>query len=311
MASNRRLLIVLIGWAGFSVFFAAWLAFAWGGVTTTQRVDDIAEFVVAFLAAAGCVFAAVRHQGRTRIAWTLMGASAFAWGAGEVVWSYYELLVGQQVPFPSFADLGYLLAVPLAIAGVLYFPSAPSKATSRARTILDGLLITGSLLVISWSTVLGAVYRSGSGDLTAQLIGLAYPAGDVVIGTMLVILAARAPRSTRLPLYLLGGGLLANLLADSGFAYLTTASQYGAGSVIDVGWAAGYLLIAIAALRAASTPALLAAPSGPPGRVGLLLPYLSVAAAAAVAAIDEARPGDLDPVIFWTLLIVIVLVVIR
>src|SRR5213595_4195792 len=87
-----------------------------GGVTTTQRVDDIAEFVVAFLAAAGCVFAAVRHQGRTRIAWTLMGASAFAWGAGEVVWSYYELLVGQQVPFPSFADLGYLLAVPLAIA---------------------------------------------------------------------------------------------------------------------------------------------------------------------------------------------------
>src|SRR5437899_1992354 len=94
------------------------------------------------------------------------------------------------------------------------------------------------LLVISWSTVLGAVYRSGSGDLMAQLIGLAYPAGDVVIGTMLVVLAARAPRSTRLPLYLLAGGLLANLLADSGFAYLTTTSQYGAGSVIDVGWAA-------------------------------------------------------------------------
>src|SRR5438094_495781 len=138
-------------------------------------------------------------------------------GAGEVVWSYYELLVGQQVPFPSFADLGYLLAVPLAIAGVLYFPSAPSKATSRARTILDGLLITGSLLVISWSTVLGAVYRSGSGDLTAPLIGLAYPAGDVVIGTMLVILAARPPRSTRLPLYLLGGGLLANLLGAAVF----------------------------------------------------------------------------------------------
>src|SRR5216110_3480513 len=120
MASNRRLLIVLIGWAGFSVFFAAWLAFTWGGVTTTQRADDIAEFVVAFLAAAGCVFAAVRHQGRTRIAWTLMGASAFAWGAGEVVWSYYELLANQQ-----------FVVRPDNLAGVLYFPSAPSKATSR------------------------------------------------------------------------------------------------------------------------------------------------------------------------------------
>src|SRR5207237_10042840 len=101
-------------------------------------------------------------------------------------------------------------------------------------------LITGSLLVISWSTVLGAVYRSGSGDLTAQLIGLAYPAGDVVIGTMLVILAARAPRSTRLPLYLLGGGLLANLLRDSGFASVTPASQSRAASLRAGGWAAGY-----------------------------------------------------------------------
>src|SRR5256886_11687656 len=311
MASNGRLLIVLIGWAGFSVLFAAWLAFSWGGETATQWFDDIGEFVLAFIAAGACLFAARRHHGRTRIAWTFMAVSAFSWGAGEVAWSYYELLGGQQVPFPSFADLGYLMAVPLAIAGVLCFPWAPSRATSLARTILDGLLITGSLLVISWSSVLGAVYRSGSGDLMAQLIGLAYPAGDVVIGTMLVILAARAPRSTRLPLYLLAGGLLANLLADSGFAYLTTTSQYGVGAVIDVGWAAGYLLIAIAALRAASTPALLAAPSGPPGRVGLLLPYLSVAAAAVVAAIQEARPGDLDPVIFWTLLIVIVLVVIR
>src|SRR5437867_10901139 len=311
MASNRRLLIVLIGWAVFSVFFAAWLAFSWGGAATTQWLDDIGESVVAFIAAAACFLAALRHHGRTRTAWTLIGVSAFCWGAGEVVWSYYELLLGQQGPFPSLADLGYLLAVPLAIAGVLYFPSAPTRAASLARAILDGLLIAGSLLVISWSTVLGAVYRSSSGDLLSQLIGLAYPAGDVVIGTMLVILAARAPRSARLPLYLLAGGLLANLLADSGFAYLTTTSQYGVGAVIDVGCAAGSLLIAIAALRAASTPALLAKQSGPPGRVGLLLPYLPVASAAVVAAIEEARPGDLDPVIFWSLLIVIALVVIR
>src|SRR2546430_15393294 len=289
MASNRRLLIVLIGWAGFSVLFAAWLAFSWGGETTTQWFDDIGEFVLAFIAAGASVFAALRHHGRTRIAWTLMAVSAFSWGAGEVAWSYYELLGGQQMPFPSFADLGYLMAVPLAIAGVLCFPWAPSRATSLARTILDGLLITGSLLVISWSSVLGAVYRSGSGDLMAQLIGLAYPAGDVVIGTMLVILAARAPRSTRLPLYLLAGGLLANLLADSGFAYLTTTSQYGVGAVIDVGWAAGYLLIAIAALRAASTPALLAAPSGPPGPVRLPVPFHPVVSAEDDGALKHAR----------------------
>lgn len=311
MANNRRLLMVLTGWAGFSLFFAAWLLFNWGGVTTTQRFDDIGEFVIAFLAAAACAYTAVRHQGRTRLAWALMAASAFAWGAGQVVWSYFELLKGQETPFPSLADLGYLTAIPFAIAAVLCFPAAPSRAASVARTVLDGLLIAGSLLIISWATVLGAVYRASTGGLLENLIGLAYPVGDVLIGTMVVILAARAPRVTRWPLYLLAGGLSANLLADSGFFYLTATNRYGAGNVIDAGWVAGYLLIAIAALRAASTPALPAEAEGPPGRPGLLLPYLPVAAGALVAGIEEVRPAGLDPVVFWSLLAVIALVVVR
>jgi len=311
MANNRRLLIVLTAWAAFSLFFAAWLLFSWGGVVTTQRVDDIGEFVIAFLAAAACAYTAVQHQGRTRVAWALMAVSAFAWGAGEVAWSYFELLKGQQVPFPSLADLGYLTAIPFAIAAVLCFPAAPSRAVSLARTVLDGMLIAGSFLIISWATVLGAVYRAGSDGLVGNLIGLAYPIGDVLIGTMVVILAARAPRVTRLPLYLLACGLVANLLADSGFFYLTATNQYGAGNAIDVGWAAGYLLIAIAALRAASTPALPAAAEGPLGHRGLLLPYLPVVAGALVAAVEEIRPAGLDPVVFWSLLVVIGLVVVR
>ena len=141
MAKSRRFLILLTGWAAFSLFFAAWLWFSWGGVTTTQRFDDIGEFVIAFAAAAACVFTALRHRGRTRLAWALLAASAFSWGVGEVFWSYFELIKGQQVPFPSFADLGYLTAVPLAVAGVLSFPAAPSKVTSLARTVLDGLMI--------------------------------------------------------------------------------------------------------------------------------------------------------------------------
>ncbi len=311
MGNNRRLLIVLTGWAAFSLFFAAWLLFRWGGASSTLRFDDIGEFVIAFLAAAACVFTAVRHRGRTRRAWALLAGSAFAWGGGEFAWSYFELLKGQHLPVPSFADLGYLTAMPLAIAGVLSFPAAPSRVLSRARTVLDGLLIAGSLLIISWATVLGAVYRAGSGSLLGNVVGLAYPVGDVVIGTIVVIFAARAPRANRLPLYLLAGGLIANLLAHSSFAYLTATNRYGTGNAIDAGWVAGYLLIAIAALTAASTPALRAKAEAPPGRPGLLLPYLPVVAAALVAGIEEAQPSALDPMVFWSLLAVIALVVIR
>src|ERR1700674_6104197 len=255
MTSNRRLFIVLTGWAGFCAFFAAWLLFHWGGTAVTQRFDNIAETLAAFLAAAVCGIAAWRHQRRTRIAWALIGASALSWGLGQSVWSYYELVRAVQTPFPSLADLGYLAAVPLAVAGVLFFPSAPNRATSLLRTIVDALLIAGSLFIISWATVLGTVYRAGSGGLVAKLIGLAYPAGDIVIAPIVLIVASRAGRANRLPLLLLTGGLVANLLSDSAFAYLTTTNTYGTGNPTDTGWVAGYLLIAIAGLRAARTRA--------------------------------------------------------
>ena len=309
--ARRRLWSALGIWAAVSLFFTAWLVFGWGGDQTTKVFDDVGESVIAYVAAAASVFSALRHRRRTRTAWALMALSAFCWATGEVVWSYYELFLKVETPFPSLADLGYLLAVPFAIAGVLCFPSATSRATSVARTVLDGLLIAGSLFIISWSTVLGAVYRAGTGKILNDLIGLAYPLSDVVIGTIVVILATRSRRASRLPLFLLAGGLVANLVADSGFAYLTTTNTYGAGNPIDVGWVAGYLLIAIAALLAASTPVLAEVKPVPAGGVGLLLPYAPVAVAALVAAMDELRPGELNEIVFWTLLAIVALVVVR
>jgi diguanylate cyclase (GGDEF)-like protein/PAS domain S-box-containing protein len=312
MASNRRLFIALIGWAGIAMFFAAWMHFQWGGAAVTQRLDNIAETLAALVAAAACGFAALRHRQRTRVAWALIGASALSWGLGQSVWSFYELVRGQQVPFPSLADLGYLGAVPLAVAGVLCFPSAPNRATSLLRTILDALLTAGSLFIISWATVLGTVYRAGSGGLTAQLIGLAYPASDMVIATIVLIVASRAPRANRLPFLLLAGGLIANLLSDSAFAYLTTSNLYGSGSPSDTGWLAGYLLIAIASLWAASMRAVpTVANEGTTGRIGLSLPYLPIAAAAIVAVYQETLPGVLDPVVFWAVMIVVLGVALR
>jgi len=312
MRENRRLFAALIGWAGLSLFFAAGMHFHWGGTAAVRRFDNIGETVAALVAATACGVAAWRHQRRTRIAWALIGSSALSWGLGQSVSSYYELVRGQLVPLPSLADLGYLGAVPLAVAGVLCFPSAPNRATSLVRTVLDALLTAGSLFIISWVAVLGMVYRTGSGGVTAQLISLAYPAGDIVIGTIVLILASRAPRENRLPLVLLAAGLIASLLSDSAFAYLTTTHAYGTGNAADAGWFAGYLLIAIAALLAASTRmATPATNDGTTGRFWLVLPYAPIAAAAVVAIYQQALPGPLDPVVFWSVMAVVVGVVLR
>ncbi len=290
--------------------FAASIQARLGGLRTTTAIDDVGEAVASALAVAACVAAALRNRRRTRAAWGLLAASALAWTAGEAIWSFIEIIKGQQVPFPSWPDVGYLLAVPLAIGGIAVFPGR-NRPASRLAFLLDGSIMAGALLTVSWATVLGIVYRAGSDSLPATLVGLAYPVSDIAIAVMALMQLERMPRSMRLPIGLLVAGLFANLLSDSGFLYLTTLNIYGPVQLIDVGWVAGFLLIALAALRSALVPATaLKIDAERPGRLVLFLPYVSVAIAAAVV-LERSLTGAADPFLMWTTAGVVLLVLLR
>jgi PAS domain S-box-containing protein len=269
--------------AAAAVGFVAWTALRIGGDQVTIGVDDIGEAVAAMAAAVSCGFAAYRNSGRTRLAWGLFAASATCWAIGEVVWSVYEVGMGVSVPFPSAADAGFLLAIPLSVAGVFAFTSAPSRLTTRGEALLAGAIIALSLVFVAWSLGLRAVYESSSASPAAQLIGLAYPIGDIITITVLVLALRRARKAERARMLLLLGGLAANALADSTFAYLTANNSYEAiGSLLDAGWVVGYLMIALAPLWPATDKETWAA-EGPIELWQLALPWLAVLAAAITA----------------------------
>ena len=82
-----------------------------------------------------------------------------------------------------------------------------------------------------------------------QLLGAAYPVSDIMIITVLLLVMRRATAQQRGSMFLLLGGLAANSVADSAFAYLNAAGTYGAiGNVLDAGWVIGYLMVALAPL---------------------------------------------------------------
>jgi two-component system, sensor histidine kinase and response regulator len=266
-----------------SVTFIIWTKFQIGGQTTTIAVDDIGEAVAALVAAASCGYAGLRNAGRMRVAWGLLGASALTWFGGEVVWSVYEVGLGVEVPFPSAADAGFLLAIPLAVAGVLAFPSAPGRLTTRTQALVDGAIVALSLVFVSWAFGLGKVYETSSDQPLAQLLGATYPVSDIVIIGVLLLVMRRASAQQRGAMFLLLGGLAANAIADSSFAFLNAAGTYGAiGSVLDAGWVVGYLAIALAPLW----PAPFADAVGEEGPVDfwqMSVPWISLFGAAAVA----------------------------
>jgi two-component system sensor histidine kinase/response regulator len=292
------------GWRAFTIAasaaallaaaFVAWTALRLGGDTATVAVDDIGEAVAALIAAISCGLAAARTSNRTRLAWTFFAASAASWCAGEVVWSVYEVGMGVDVPFPSAADVGFLLAIPLALVGVFAFTSAPSRLTTRGEALLAGATIALSLLFVAWALGLGKVYDTSTASPPARLIGLAYPVADIITITVLVLALRRARRSELGSLFLLLGGLASAAFADSAFAYLTASGTYGTiGSLLDSGWVIGYLMIALAPIWPA-TAAEKVKVEGPIELWQLVLPWVAVLAAAITAIKLAAGDQVLD-----------------
>ncbi|HEV2218252.1 MAG TPA: ATP-binding protein [Candidatus Dormibacteraeota bacterium] len=292
--SGRRFLVAAAVAAVVSVAFTIWIGFRVGGDHSVTVVDDLGEAIAALIAAGSCGYASRREAGRMRVAWGLLAASALSWGVGEVIWSYIEVGQGRAVPFPSAADAGYLVAIPLAVAGVLTFPSAPSRVATRAQAILDGAIVALSLIFISWAFGLASVYQQNNQTLLTQVIGAAYPVGDVIIIAALLLAMRRATPQQRGTMALLLAGLAAAAVADSSFAYLTASGVYTAtGNVTDAGWVIGYFCIALAPFWPAHF-AERVAKEGPADLWQMSVPWLSLFGAGVVALGLAQRGLGLD-----------------
>src|SRR3712207_6470750 len=116
-----------------------------------------------------------------RRSWAFMGAGTVCWGLGQVVWTYYESFRGQETPFPSLADVGYLAMIPIMFVGLVTLPTKVARAAGRVTVGLDAFIIMASIATVGWLTVLGPIYTRANATWAEKLIGLSYPAGDLLL----------------------------------------------------------------------------------------------------------------------------------
>jgi diguanylate cyclase len=266
--------------------------------TSPRLVSDLAnltELLLAALAASTALWRARRCRGRRRRAWTAVSAGCAGWAAGQAVWCWYEVLQRQAAPFPSVADAGFLL-FPLAMCTGLWLYLPPDGWRQRRR-LLDAFMVTAALGLVSWSTVLSAVVEAGAEGRLGFAVSIAYPALDLVL-VVLVVLSLAATRTDQLALGLLGAGLLAFTLADSGFAYQqAVGGSFTSGTLVDLGWIVGFALLAMAPLTATGDDAREQDTGSGLQPVRLvptsLLPYVAVLAGAALVAFRELNREQL------------------
>ncbi len=273
-----------------SIAYAVVLRTVVFGQDAVTAIDDIGEAVAAGLAAAACAWAARRATGKDRVGWALMGVSAALWGAGEVVWSIYEVGMGAQ-PYPSLADAGFLASVPFALGGLRAFWGAPRGTSARWRVWFDGLIVALALTSTAWGFGLRIVWES---DSPTKALDLAYPVADILVGTVLILAIRRATEQQKGRMALLLAGVAAYSIADSAFAYLSAQGAFGkVGSPIDTGWFAGYLLIALAAIYPAAPPKPAAA-RAPLDLWQLALPWMTLLTASAGDLYSAISGHELD-----------------
>src|SRR5215208_5105085 len=150
--------------------------------------------------------------------------------------------------------------------GILLLPARPIPVASRTRIALDGLMTMTAAVTFSWYFILGPVMQQGTETTLAKAVSSAYPLAGIVLITCLIILALRPGEYTLLPaVRLLALGLILIVVADSNFAYWSLHEAYATGTLPDVGWSLGYMLVALGAFAARLAPTGEAATPDEPG----------------------------------------------
>lgn len=156
-SSSRGIRPLVKIWAVALVLHTALIASGQASDKTTTLVNDVAWTIAASLAAFSSFRAAFSLQGRDRVAWLIFAFACVAWTVGQIIWNVFELYLGVRVPFPSYADIGYLLFGPLMLVGLFVLRATQEERRMTWLRVANLGLILCSLAAVLITTMAGPV----------------------------------------------------------------------------------------------------------------------------------------------------------
>ncbi|MFN0094933.1 MAG: putative bifunctional diguanylate cyclase/phosphodiesterase [Dehalococcoidia bacterium] len=286
LSRGERLGAVALGL--FAVASLLWHLILPGSTPTNRMVSDILTVVAPAFGLAVCARAAWGSQGRERHGWTVMSAALLTWLLAESTWAFYEIGLDQVTPYPSIADVWYVLGVPLFVTGTVIL-TGTFRGLVHPVSLWDAaarVLVPAGVL---WHFIIGPIFdEPGVGPLKMALSAY-YPLTDLVlfVFTFAIFLRVRGPAAKVI-------GLLATahfimLATDLAYAWMTAAGRYSSGQPIDAAWIAAYLLMGVAAwLHIRLRPSYIAEAPASASMTAHLTPVVSLVAVACYSVVAGA-----------------------
>jgi len=155
-------------------------------------VSDVFPLLLSICGTA-LAFAIYRRQVKTRLGKRIWGAMTLGlalWVVGEATWTFYELVLQQEGPYPSLADLVWTAGyIPLILSISFQFASLRAAVSRTGRVVIAAVLSVMIALTL-WLVVLPILTDPEAGTPVEMFFSLAYPLGDLILlslGTALVI----------------------------------------------------------------------------------------------------------------------------
>lgn len=180
------------------------------------------------------------------------------WGAGSMVWSYYNIVAQIDMPYPSLADLGFAPSIFFYGLGGFYLSKATgakfglrNKAAKLFVTLAPLIILAVSYYILVVVARGGVLVPDGE-SLLKTVLDIAYPLGDFVSLTIAIIVSG-------LSFKYLGGKYLPDIVAiliglavmyvgDFVFSYTTTVGTFYNGNYGDLILTIGLFLLTFGAL---------------------------------------------------------------
>ncbi len=220
-----------------------------------------------FLSLSGAVFSYLifRRQEKTRLGsriWGAMTVGLLLWAAGEAIWGYYELVLQQDTPFPSVADILWTLGyIPLIYSvASQYLPLHAS--VDRPRRILMAATVSVVVILTVWLVILPILTDPEAGTPIEMFFNLAYPFGDLfLIAFATALVSAFRGGELMLAWGPITAGIILDSIADLLFSYGNWQGlYYPAGelnflsAVFDVLYISAYVVWTVGLYRRLSLP---------------------------------------------------------
>jgi hypothetical protein len=217
-----------------------------------QYVGALSKLVFLFLSAvfAWSIGGRFEPGNPVRPAWRLLGLGGVTFFLGQVSFAPYQLVKNEDPPYPSIADVFFMLAYPLFVAALFAFIRAYRVAgyaigTPAARLATAAVVV--AVCALAGYAILRPVLRAPATPL-AQVLNVAYPVLDflLLIPTVLLIriaVALRGGAAWKIWAALLAGFVFL-CLGDIAFAYLSALGHEALDPVIHALYVLAYGLMA-------------------------------------------------------------------